>query len=82
MDNSIKEKPSLINRFLNSIERIGNTLPDPAMIFLMAMLLIWLLSALFSNTQFDAIDPRTGAPIVIHNLLSGDALASFFILNG
>ncbi|OUL56958.1 AbgT family transporter [Pseudoalteromonas ulvae] len=77
MDKTNNLKPSLVNRFLNSIERLGNALPDPAMIFLMAMLLIWVLSALFANTQFDAIDPRTGAPIVIHNLLSGDALAGF-----
>ena len=41
------------------------------------MLLIWLLSWLFSSTTFDAIDPRTGEAIVVHNLLSGDALAGF-----
>ncbi|BBN82119.1 aminobenzoyl-glutamate transporter [Pseudoalteromonas sp. A25] len=66
-----------VARFLNFIERVGNKLPDPAMIFLFSMLLIWLLSWLFSSTQFESIDPRTGQAIVIHNLLSGDALAGF-----
>lgn len=66
-----------ITRFLNSIERVGNKLPDPAIIFLIAMVTIWFLSWLFSGTSFDAIDPRTGQAIVINNLLSGDALAGF-----
>ncbi|CAM3946664.1 AbgT family transporter [Pseudoalteromonas byunsanensis] len=66
-----------VTRFLNFIERVGNKLPDPAMIFLFSMLLIWLLSWLFSTTQFESIDPRTGQAIVVHNLLSGDALAGF-----
>ncbi|KZN48525.1 AbgT family transporter [Pseudoalteromonas luteoviolacea] len=66
-----------VARFLNGIERVGNKLPDPAIIFLSAMLLIWFLSWIFSSTTFDAIDPRTGEAIVVHNLLSGDSLASF-----
>jgi len=30
----------LVARFLNFVERVGNKLPDPAIIFLFAMLLI------------------------------------------
>jgi aminobenzoyl-glutamate transport protein len=71
------QKPRLIDRFLNSIERIGNTLPDPAIIFLFAMLFIWALSAVFSQVSFDAIDPRTGEAIVVHNLMTGNSLADF-----
>ncbi|AOE49442.1 AbgT family transporter [Kangiella sediminilitoris] len=67
----------VVARFLNTIERVGNKLPDPAIIFLVAMLIIWLLSWLFSGVNFSAIDPRTGDPIVIKNLLTGDSLASF-----
>ncbi|WP_105201022.1 MULTISPECIES: AbgT family transporter [unclassified Pseudoalteromonas] len=66
-----------IARFLNTIERVGNKLPDPAMIFLFAMLLIWVLSWAFSGVTFDVIDPRTKAPIVVNNLLTGQALAGF-----
>lgn len=70
-----KVKP--IDRFLNGIEYVGNKLPDPAMIFLFSMLLIWVLSAIFSNFTFSAIDPRTGEAIVVNNLLTGDNLAGF-----
>lgn len=70
-------KPRMIDRFLNGIERVGNKLPDPAIIFLFAMLLIWGLSAIFSTMTFTAIDPRTGEGIVVHNLLTGSALAEF-----
>ena len=66
-----------IDRFLNGIEYVGNKLPDPAMIFLFSMLLIWVLSAIFSNFTFTAIDPRTGEGIVVNNLLTGDNLAGF-----
>ena len=52
--------------FLNFVERVGNKLPDPAIIFLFAMLLIWLLSWWFSGVTFDAIDPRTGEAIIIN----------------
>ena len=68
---------SAIMRALNTIERVGNKLPDPAMIFLIAMLIIWGLSFIFSQMTFEAIDPRTGEAIIVNNLLTGDALANF-----
>lgn len=78
MDNNNGAAPTgAIARFLNGIERVGNKLPDPAMIFLSAMLIIWVLSWLLSGISFDAIDPRTGETIIVNNLLTGDSLASF-----
>lgn len=78
MDNNNGAAPTgAIARFLNGIERVGNKLPDPAMIFLSAMLIIWVLSWMLSGISFDAIDPRTGEAIIVNNLLTGDALASF-----
>ncbi|CAM4389478.1 AbgT family transporter [Pseudoalteromonas ostreae] len=67
----------LVARFLNFVERVGNKLPDPAIIFLFAMLLIWVLSWWFSGVTFDAIDPRTGEAIIINNMLASDSLATF-----
>lgn len=67
----------MVGRMLNNIERVGNKLPDPAVIFLVAMVLIWLLSALFSQMTFSTLDPRTGEALVVHNLLTGDAMAGF-----
>ena len=69
--------PNAVGRFLNTIERVGNKLPDPAIIFLGAMLLIWGLSAIFSQMTFTTIDPRTGEALIVNNLLTGTEFASF-----
>ncbi|WP_154224460.1 AbgT family transporter [Marinicella rhabdoformis] len=70
-------KVTAVTRFLNFIERVGNKLPDPAIIFLFALLTIWVMSWLLSGVDFSAIDPRTGEAIIINNLLTGDAIANF-----
>jgi len=70
-------KSGLINKFLDLIERAGNKLPDPAILFFVLMITIWVLSALLSGFSFSEIDPRSGAPIVVQNLLLGSALATF-----
>lgn len=70
-------KKSLVTRFLDFVERAGNKLPDPAILFFVLMLVVWALSALFSVMTFSEIDPRNNAPIVVNNLLTGTALASF-----
>ncbi|MBT1445263.1 AbgT family transporter [Shewanella sp. JM162201] len=75
--NHTAQAGGVLGKLLNGIEKAGNKLPDPAVIFLLAMMLIWVLSAIFSQFQFSAIDPRTGEAIVVHNLLTGDALAGF-----
>jgi aminobenzoyl-glutamate transport protein len=81
----VKEKPLVeeqkpqgaIAKFLDIIEKVGNKLPDPAILFLSLMLFVWILSAILSFISFDVIDPRTGSPIVVQNLLTGAALANF-----
>ncbi len=62
---------------LNTIERVGNKLPDPAVLFLLALLLTWVVSALLAGVQFSEIDPRSGKPIQVQNQLTGPALAAF-----
>ncbi len=69
--------PRWIDRALNAVERIGNKLPDPAALFLILLVVVWILSALLSNMQFAEIDPRSGKPIQINNQLTGAALAAF-----
>lgn len=66
-----------LNSLLNTVEYLGNKLPDPAMLFLLAMLAVWLLSALMAGINFSEIDPRTGNPIEIHNQLTGHSMAAF-----
>jgi len=68
---------NLVTRALDAIERVGNRLPDPAVLFLILMLATWAISALMSGMSFTAIDPRSGEPVVINNLLSGGSLTQF-----
>jgi para-aminobenzoyl-glutamate transporter family len=70
-------RPTVLDRFLSGIEVAGNKLPDPALLFVFALLIEWLLSALLANVSFAEIDPRNGKPIQIQNLLTGTALAAF-----
>jgi aminobenzoyl-glutamate transport protein len=64
-------------RALDQLERVGNMLPDPAVLFLLGLLITWLLSWLLAGVEFAEIDPRTGEPIRIANQLTGPALAHF-----
>lgn len=66
-----------IARSLDLVERVGNKLPDPAVLFLLLMLVVWAVSWAMSGMSFDAIDPRTGNPIEIKNLLAGASLTGF-----
>ncbi len=68
---------TFVNKMLNRIEVVGNKLPDPSMLFLISMLVVWVLSALLSGVSFTDIDPRSGEAIVINNLLGGAAMATF-----
>ncbi len=66
-----------VNRALDWIERVGNRLPDPAVLFLLLMVVVWVMSWLLSGSSFDELDPRTNEPLQIKNLLSGAALTAF-----
>jgi aminobenzoyl-glutamate transport protein len=70
-------KLRFVDRALNAIERIGNKLPDPAALFLIMLILVWVVSALLAPIQFREIDPRSGNPISIQNQLTGPAIATF-----
>ncbi len=67
----------LINRLLNGIERVGNKLPDPAILFVILLFAVWVLSALLAPLTFTDIDPRTGEAIEVRSQLTGASLASF-----
>jgi aminobenzoyl-glutamate transport protein len=82
------KRPSLLQRLLDKLEYAGNKLPDPAMIFVIALVLTWIASALLAPVQFSEVDPRTvvrdaagqvtdSAPIKIRNMLNGEALTTF-----
>ncbi len=66
-----------VEKALNLIEKIGNKLPDPAALFLILLFVVWILSAIFSGMSFAELDPRSQKPIVVNNLLTGTAIATF-----
>ena len=74
----LPEKKTLVERALNFVERNGNRLPTPAMLFVYCLAITLVLSGLFSMVSFDMIDPRSGQAIEIKNLLNGNYLAGFF----
>jgi len=77
-------RKSLLQRLLDTVERVGNKLPDPAVLFLIGLLVTWFLSKWLSGVSFSEIDPRTitpenpdGTPIEVRDMLSLPALAAF-----
>jgi aminobenzoyl-glutamate transport protein len=68
---------SFLTRSLDTIERVGNRLPDPALLSLLAMLVVWVLSWLLADVAFTEIDPRSNAPIQVRDLLAGTSLTAF-----
>ncbi len=59
-----------LTRALSFIERFGNALPDPAILFLIFALLVVLLSGIAAWYGFEGIHPGTGEAIQPRSLLS------------
>jgi para-aminobenzoyl-glutamate transporter family len=70
-------RKSLTMRALDKVEVVGNKLPDPAIIFFICLVVVWVLSAIFSQMTFTTLDPRTEEAVVVNNLLTGASLADF-----
>ncbi len=67
----------LMARFLDGIERAGNLLPDPALLFVFALLLVWVVSALLSGHSFDVPSAKGVTTKQVVNQLSGASLTTF-----
>jgi aminobenzoyl-glutamate transport protein len=68
---------TFVQRALDTLERVGNKLPDPAVLFVIGLLAVWVLSKLLSGVAFSEINPASGEPIRIADQLTGPALANF-----
>lgn len=80
MSNNTKpasEKRSPLVAFLDLVEWVGNKLPDPAVLFVLGILMIWVLSAAFSSMKFTETMPGKDTPIEIVNLLTPVKFADF-----
>lgn len=72
------EQTSFVQRALNKVEIWGNKLPDPAVLFIALLAIVWVLSWAMSGVDYNVLDPRTGEPLAVVNQLSGDAFTQFF----
>ncbi len=74
---SDKNRNAVNGGFLGTVERVGNKLPDPAVLFIALLFIVWILSWLLSYVQFDIFHPATGERIQIINQLSGQSFVQF-----
>lgn len=75
--NEAPQPNGLSHRFLEAVERIGNRLPDPAMLFVWALLIVWIASWLLGGLQFSVPALDGARELSIQNQLSGTNLATF-----
>ena len=73
------ESTSLLQRILDKVEKVGNKLPDPAVMFFGLLIIVWVFSWLLSGVSFDATHPLTGEQVGVTNLLAGDQMADFLV---
>lgn len=66
-----------VAKALDGLEWLGNKLPDPAVLFIVGMVVTWVLSWALSSVEFTEVNPRDNQPIVIQNLLAPSRLAAF-----
>lgn len=78
MDGAEDNRGGFTERALATVERVGNKLPDPAILFIALLVIVWILSFIFSWFDWGVTDPRSGDPLVVVNQLSGTSMALFF----
>lgn len=69
-----EKKTGFFIRFLNTVEKLGNKLPDPFMIFVYLALGVIIASFIFSLFNASVVHPGTGETLAIQNLMSGEGL--------
>ena len=62
---------------LGVVERVGNKLPDPAVLFIGLLFVVWVFSWILSYVKFSLIDPRSQEPLVVQNLLGAGAMTEW-----
>ncbi len=71
------ESKTWVHRALAWVEKIGNKLPDPAMLFAIALGLVWLASLLLAGYEFSVPGKDAARTLAVQNQLTGSAMASF-----
>ncbi|KXG76525.1 p-aminobenzoyl-glutamate transport protein [Fervidicola ferrireducens] len=71
---TVKSRKSLMDGFLNFVERAGNRLPDPATLFFLLCLIIILLSHLAAVAGWQAVNPATNEVVKAVSLMTRDGV--------
>lgn len=70
----MKKEEGMFQRFLDVVERVGNRLPDPFILFVVLAGLMIIVSWIFSLFDASVIHPGTGEDTPIKSLVSGEGL--------
>ena len=65
---------SWLMRVLVIIEKAGNKLPHPFWLFLSLAVIVMVLSAIFSSTGLNAVNPATDETVTVTNLFATESL--------
>ncbi|MCZ2257917.1 AbgT family transporter [Sporosarcina sp. G11-34] len=74
MNKNNKEKQGWFMRAMNWVEKVGNKLPDPFMLFVYLAVAVMVASFIFAMFDASVIHPGTQEELPIKNLLSGEGL--------
>lgn len=75
----MKKSSTILNRFLRTVERIGNALPAPAFLFALLALIVLIVSALGSSFGWSGVSPSSGEVIAVKNLLSREGIHNILL---
>lgn len=67
-------KSTLFDKFLNGMEKAGNMLPDPVMIFIILCFIIMIISVICEKAGVSAVNPGTGRTVLAESLLTKNNL--------
>ncbi len=78
--NDTRQTPETIkdNRFLSWVERTGNKLPHPFLLFVYLAVVVMVVSALLNYLGVNTYNPKTSETYPIKSLLSGDGIVYMF----
>lgn len=70
----MKHKKGFFQKFLDMVEKVGNKLPDPFVLFIGLAVFMIILSWIFNLFNASVVHPGSGEEVPIKSLLSGEGL--------
>lgn len=70
----MEKKKGIFSRFLDIVEKVGNKLPDPFILFIILALFVIFISWMCNLFNASVIHPGTGEELPIKNLASGEGI--------